>query len=318
MRVDSYRIREMRAIQPLPREFGGEDGGTAPGSVDVQPEVLLAADLRDGADGVVASQHGRARRRVDVKGGFALAPGAGDEGFEGGRAHAAGGAVDGDGPYGRGAEAEHLRGFFDAVVAVGAGEEDEGAVGIAIFLGGGEEGVAGDDDGGGVGGGAALDGDPACVGTREAEERGEGAGGCFFDDGEGGGGVVDVDVGVEDREDQVRGYAWSVGGGVEFCQEPLVPCVDGVLEDFLGQLQEAFLTDACFGELGIEELGELLRFMLFDEGSPRCTSSGGQAVACVFDGGIFVCCTDEWNEKVLHGTQKLRRSVLRPCAARTA
>lgn len=106
----------------------------------------------------------------------------------------------------------------------------------AVGFGGGVESVAGDDNGGGVGGRAALDGDPACVGTVQAEKGGEGFGGGFLDDGEGGGGVVDVEVGVEDGEDEFGGYAGGVGGGVEFGHEALVPGVDGVLEDFFDEL----------------------------------------------------------------------------------
>lgn len=40
------------------------------------------------------------------------------------------------------------------------------------------------------------------MGTGEAEEVGESAGGVLFDDGEGGGGFVDVDVGVEGGENE--------------------------------------------------------------------------------------------------------------------
>ena len=45
-----------------------------------------------------------------------------------------------------------------------------------------------------------MDGNSACVGTGETKEVGKGAGGCLFDYGEGGGDMVDVDVGVEDGE----------------------------------------------------------------------------------------------------------------------
>jgi len=105
--------------------------------------------------------------------------------------------VDGDGPDRRGAQAAGYGGLFDRVVPVDAGEENEGAgrAGVARGLALGVEGVAGDDDGGQVGGAAALAGDAAGAGASEAEEVGEGAGGVFFDDGEGGRDLVDVDLG---------------------------------------------------------------------------------------------------------------------------
>lgn len=229
MRVDGYAVGEVGA-----GEFGGvrgrEDGGAAPGGVDVQPEVVARADVGDGREGVVGAEDGGAGRGVHVEGGVAGIFGGGNGGVEGGGHHAAGG-VDGDGPHGRGTEAQHLRGFFDAVVPVGAGEEDEFAPagGVTFCFRVWEEGVARDDDGGGVGGGAALDGDAARVGAGQAEEVGEGAGGGFLDDGQGGRDLVDVDIGVEDGEDELGGYAYGIGGSVEFVQEALVPGVYGVL-----------------------------------------------------------------------------------------
>ena len=54
--------------------------------------------------------------------------------------------------------------------------------------------------------------------------------------------MVDVDVGVEDGEDQLGGYAYGVGGSVEFVEEALVPGVHGVLEYFLQRGQQTFLS----------------------------------------------------------------------------
>ena len=125
MRVDGDGIRQVRPIEPFLRQRRREDGRTAPGGVDVQPEVVRAADLGDGAQGVVAAQDGRAGGGVDVEGGFVFGVGLGDEGCEGRGVHAARCAGCGHRPDGRGAEAEHLGGFFDAVVAVSAGEEDQ-------------------------------------------------------------------------------------------------------------------------------------------------------------------------------------------------
>lgn len=87
----------------------------------------------------------------------------------------------------------------------------------------------------------------ACVGSCEAEEGSESAGGCFFDDCKSGGGIIDVEVGVEDGENEFGGHARGVGGGVEFGHEALIPGVDGVLEYFFDELEEAVLADAGLG-----------------------------------------------------------------------
>lgn len=74
-----------------------------------------------------------------------------------------------------------------------------------------------------------MDGDPACVGAGQAEEVGESAGGGLFDDGQSGRDLVDMNVCVQDGKDELGGYAYGVGGSVEFVKEALVPGVYGVL-----------------------------------------------------------------------------------------
>jgi hypothetical protein len=54
--------------------------------------------------------------------------------------------------------------------------------------------------------------------------------------------LVDVQVGVQSREEQVCCQAYGRCGGVEFVQEALVPGVDAVLEDFLHGLEEAIFA----------------------------------------------------------------------------
>ena len=227
VRVHGDGVGEVAAGE-LGRVGGGEGGGAAPGGVDVQPEAVLPADGGEGPDGVVGAEDGGAGRRVEVEGRLALRLRRGDEGGEGGGVHAAGVRVHGDGADGRGAEAEHLGGLFDAVVAVGRGEEDEFQIvcGVAVGFGGGVEGVAGDDYGRGVGHGAPLHGNAAGVGSGEAEETGEGTGRVFFDHGEGGRYFVRVDVGVQGRQDQLGGEAGGVRRGVQFAHEAAVPRVD--------------------------------------------------------------------------------------------
>lgn len=97
--------------------FRGEDGGTAPGTVDVQPEVVLFADGGDGFEGVVRAEDGGAGCGVDVEGGFAFGFGFLNEFLEGGGDHPAL-RVDGDGPHVVGSETAHLSCFFEGVVAV--------------------------------------------------------------------------------------------------------------------------------------------------------------------------------------------------------
>ena len=248
VRVHRDGIGQVAARQFV-RVGGREDGRPAPGGVDVQPEPVLLAEGRERGDGVVGAEDGGAGRGVEVEGREALVLGVGDAGRQGRRVHAAGFWVHGNGPDGRGAEAEHLRGLFDAVVAVGGGEEDQfEAVGrVTVGLGVREEGVAGDDHGRGVGAGASLHGDAAGVGPVEAEEVGESPCRVLFDRRQCGRDFVCVDVGVEGSEDQFGGDTGSVGRGVEFAHEAAVPGVDGVLQDLLYLFQEACLAHAGLG-----------------------------------------------------------------------
>ena len=47
----------IRAVAAVEAVFvrGGEDGGTAPGGVDVQPDVVLGADVGEWVDGIVGA-----------------------------------------------------------------------------------------------------------------------------------------------------------------------------------------------------------------------------------------------------------------------
>lgn len=149
--VDGYGVGEVGAVE-FGGVGGGEDGGAAPGGVDVEPEVVGAADGGEWGEGVVGAEHGGAGGGVEVEWSVAFLLGFDDEAFQGGRVH---GAVceDGDGPDGGGAEAKGLGGLFDAVVAVRAGEQDQFEIvgGVAAGLGGGEERIARDHYGCGVG-----------------------------------------------------------------------------------------------------------------------------------------------------------------------
>lgn len=227
---------------------GGEDEGAAPGAVDVEPQVVFLADGGDFVEGVEGAQDGGAGGGVDVEGGAVLGEGLLDQGFELRGDHAAL-FVDGDGPDGGAAETEHLGGLFDAVVAVGAGEEHEAVVAIAVFLGAGVEVVARDHDRGGVGGRASLDGDASGAGAIEAEERGELLAGVFLNDGQGWGDLVDVDVGVERRQDKLRRYAGGVGGCIKLVEESLVPCVDRVAQNLAQDFDESVLSGSLVGEV---------------------------------------------------------------------
>lgn len=248
VRVDGDGVGEVAAGQ-FAGVGRGEDGGAAPGGVDVQPEVVRLADGGEGFDGVIGAQDRGPRRGVEVEGREALVFGFSDAGGEGGRVHAAGLRVYGDGADGRGAEAEHLSGFFDAVVAVGRGEDDEFEVVGAVAVGFGirEEGVAGDYYGRGVGAGTPLYGDAASMGSVEAEEVGESTGRVLFNHGQCGGNFVCVDVGIESGKDQFGSEAGSVSRGIEFTHEATVPGVYRVLQDLLYLFEEACLAHTVLG-----------------------------------------------------------------------
>ena len=188
---------------------------------------MFFADGGEAGDGVVGAEDGGAGRGVEVEGRVTFSFGFGDEGGEGRGVHAAGLGVHGDAADGRGAEAEHLSGFLDAVVAVGGGEDDEleTVCGVAVRFGVREEGVAGDYHGRDVGTRASLHGHAACMGPVEAEEVGESAGRVLFDHGQGGRNFVRVDVGVESSEDHFCGEAGGVRRGIEFAHEAPVPGV---------------------------------------------------------------------------------------------
>jgi len=102
--------------------------------------------------------------------------------------------VDGDGPDVVGSETAHLSCFFEGVVTVCWGKEDEFEVCVAGGFAFGVEIVSGDDDGGSVWGAAALGGDPTGVRAVESEEIGECPSGCFLDDWEGGRDLEDVEL----------------------------------------------------------------------------------------------------------------------------
>lgn len=130
---------------------------------------------------------------VDEEGGFAAGFACGDGAVEFGWDHLAGG-VDGDGDDVFAAEPEEVGCFFDRVVTVGGGKEGEFAAAIAVSLGLGVERVAGDDNGCAVCCAAAGLRDAARGGLGKVEERGEVLGCAFFDQSQGWGDLVDVDL----------------------------------------------------------------------------------------------------------------------------
>ncbi len=69
------------------------------------------------------------------------------------------------------------------------------------------------------------------MGPDKAKEMGEGTGGVFFYDGECWGYLIDMDVCIENGEDKFGSEADSVGRGIEFVHEALVPGIYGILED---------------------------------------------------------------------------------------
>jgi hypothetical protein len=76
--------------------------------------------------------------------------------------------------------------------------------------------------------------------------------------------LVDVQVRVQSREEQVCCQAYRRGGGVELVEKALVPGVDAVLQDFLHCLEETILALGFVWQRDVEERRELLGRMVFD------------------------------------------------------
>lgn len=108
--------------------------------------------------------------------------------------------VDGDEPDGIFADAGDDGGFVDAVVSMRGGENDKALVIVVVVVvvagafGGWVEVATGGDEAGEVTCATAGDGDAAGEFTVKTKEVGEAGGGDFFEDGQGGGDGVDVDV----------------------------------------------------------------------------------------------------------------------------
>ena len=77
VRVHRDGIGQLAAGQFV-RVRGREDGGAAPGGVDVQPELVLLAEGRERGDGVVGAQDSGAGGGVEVEGRETLVLGVGD------------------------------------------------------------------------------------------------------------------------------------------------------------------------------------------------------------------------------------------------
>ena len=71
VRVDGYGVCEVAATEFV-FVVGGEDRGTAPGGVDVQPDVVGFADFGEGWDRVVGAEDGGAGGGVEVEGRVAI------------------------------------------------------------------------------------------------------------------------------------------------------------------------------------------------------------------------------------------------------
>lgn len=194
-------------------------------------------------NGIVGAEDSCAGCGVQVKRCVSLSLGLFDLGRESEGKHATR-RVSGNGPDCEAAKTKHLGCLFDTVVTVRASEKDELAIlrGVTMLLCIGEQGVAGNNHGSGVRGRSALNRNAACVGSGKAEEIGEGARGCFFDKSERRGDLVDMNIGIENSENEFRGDADGVGGGVEFVEEALVPGVYRVLGNLLQRFEKAIFS----------------------------------------------------------------------------
>ena len=134
MRIDGDAVCEACTCEARGCVGGREDYGPAPAAVNVQPDVVGAADGRERGEGVEGAVHGGAGCGVEEEGRFTFGFGGEHEGLEF-RGDDAPAGVDGDGDHARCAEAVEIGGFFDAVVAVGGCEDFQIQVAVAVGFG---------------------------------------------------------------------------------------------------------------------------------------------------------------------------------------
>ena len=219
--------------------------------------------------------------------------------------------VDGDGDHGVGAEAADLGCLLETVVAVGGSEEDEPLVAVALSLGLREEVVPGDDDRTEVSSTSTRLAHATGVRALEAVELCHLARGLLLDQRQRWRDWVDVQVGVQRREQQVCGQADGRGGGVELVKEALVPGVDAVLQDLLHCLQQAIFAGALFWQREVQQGGQFVWRVVLNEHASRAFAFLLQAVAFWLHSGIVVCSANEGDDEILHRGEKLPLSSVK-------
>lgn len=118
MRRDNHAIRALNPLQPARLQLRIEHYATAPATIDMRPQAVLGADIRDCIQRVKRPQHRRARRRIHEERRLALPLRRLNHGVQRIRPHASG-RVDGHALHGVRPEPEHLRRFLERVVPVG-------------------------------------------------------------------------------------------------------------------------------------------------------------------------------------------------------
>jgi len=172
MRRDNHAIRALNPLQPARLQLRIEHHATAPATIDMKPQAVPGADIRDRIQRVKRPQHRRARRRIHEERRLALPLRRLNRGIKRIRPHAAG-RVDGHALHGVRPEPEHLRRFLERVVPVGRREEHEAPRPESGGLRLREQRVARDDQRAAVRGAAARLRYPARVQRVEADEGGE-------------------------------------------------------------------------------------------------------------------------------------------------
>lgn len=172
VRRDNHGIRTFNPLQPARLQLRIEHHATAPATIDMQPQAVLGADIRDRIQRVKRPQHRRARRRIHEERRLALPLRRLNHGVQCIRPHAAG-RVDGHALHGVRPKPEHLRRFLERVVPVGRREEHEAPRAESGGLRLREQRVARDDQRAAVRGAAARLRYPARVRRVEADEGGE-------------------------------------------------------------------------------------------------------------------------------------------------
>lgn len=164
--------------------------------------------------------------------------------------------------------------FLDAVVAVGAREEDELTVVrcVAVFFCIGKQGVSCYDYGCGIRDGAALNRDTTSMRTVKTEKASKSTCSVFLNQSQGWRDFVGVNVCIERCGQKLSRKSGCVSRGIEFAQETSVPGIYRILKDLLHCFEEAVFRLSGLWKTDIHQLCELLGFVMFHKRCARAST----------------------------------------------